>query len=549
MGEIYKMARRVIVWLGEESEGDNDSHAAFAFLHQLVDLRSALESDNNEAIRAQLQNESFNAQWRAVGNLFGRPWWKRVWTLQEFILPPEVKFYCGTASISRSRFRRAMYCIHSITGGLHIIPLPLYAFNAAWNRRRVLQWYEEEGKLGLISSLAYLGNHEAGDPRDRIYSVLGLVSERDKRLVGAPNYSLSVEQTYAKLVKKFWEEYNRLDIICFTHIFNPTSPASSSLPPLSNSDQSHTTLPSWAPDWRTHVQCSPVPLMASQSANPHIGNFRPLHSKTWKAAYNADGTELRKQAKVKFYNNLKEMCADGVILDEIDGLGGLEGCVTRCTSRECQELGHKFTQIQQHQSQSPKAKQRSDLEILEAVVKSLALDRKNKYLQFRAPKHYTSDFLMLYHSYVEGKAVDEIIPSWFKENKELLIGERTLGQILDDIIASEAFSSLPPPIPQGSLPPDGTEPCFTRFCDTVHKKGRRLMVTNEGLIGVAACRARQGDVIAILFGSSIPIILRRIGSREAWKVIGEAYVHGYMNGEVEKLVTAGKRNVKTFRLA
>lgn len=65
--------------------------------------------------------------------------------------------------------------------------------------------------------MAYLGNHSATDSRDRIFSVLGLITARDRALIGAPEYSSSVEHQFAKLVRSFWNEYGNLDIICFVH--------------------------------------------------------------------------------------------------------------------------------------------------------------------------------------------------------------------------------------------------------------------------------------------------------------------------------------------
>lgn len=74
--------------------------------------------------------------------------------------------------------------------------------------------------MGLVSILAYLGNHSASDPRDRIYSVLGLVSSRDRALVGNPEYQSSTEALYTRLVRSFWTEYESLDIICFVSQFS-----------------------------------------------------------------------------------------------------------------------------------------------------------------------------------------------------------------------------------------------------------------------------------------------------------------------------------------
>ena len=104
------------------------------------------------------------------------------------------------------------------------------------------------------------------------------------------------------------------------------------------------------------------------------------------------------------------------------------------------------------------------------------------------------------------------------------------------------------PISESVLPYDPSDTFLTRFQDTVKKKSRRLMVTRRGEVGMAPCRTRVGDAVVVLFGCSIPLVLRRVGAMEAWQVVGEAYVHGLMNGEVEDLVMSGERSVRRIRL-
>jgi hypothetical protein len=58
---------------------------------------------------------------------------------------------------------------------------------------------------------------------------------------------------------------------------------------------------------------------------------------------------------------------------------------------------------------------------------------------------------------------------------------------------------------------------------------RRLMETSKGYVGLAHAQSQSGDTIALLQGASVPIILRPCES--GYKVIGEAYVHGIMDGE------------------
>jgi hypothetical protein len=68
---------------------------------------------------------------------------------------------------------------------------------------------------------------------------------------------------------------------------------------------------------------------------------------------------------------------------------------------------------------------------------------------------------------------------------------------------------------------------------------RRFCFTERGCLGLAPVAAQQGDRIAVLYGADVPVILRdpapaRTGNTS--ELIGPAYVHGIMDGEVlEKL--------------
>ncbi|KAF2029049.1 hypothetical protein EK21DRAFT_90109 [Setomelanomma holmii] len=551
MADIYKRAKRAIIWLGEEEEPSNDCTGAISFLHSLAGLQVAFTGDDH-AMRRSLEDPEFVARCAAVSNLLFRPWWTRVWTLQEFVLPKEAKLYCGMQSISRGKFKSAIYSIFlcsTISNDFEHELVPRVAFDGAFNRRRIHQLHTKAGTPGisLVAIMAYLGNHMATDSRDRIFSVLGLITPRDRKLIGAPEYGTSTGTQFAKLVRSFWNEYHSLDIICYVHLFSrysgPIDPGAEDA------------VPWWAPDWRATIDfASPVPLMASQSANEHIGNFRPLHSMKWTVVYDAPGSQLRRKADVSFADNLKELWCNGIILDTIHGLGGLDSRELRCHSFSCAEECHTVLQSATQQKRSPRASMLA-MDWLEAIARSLVLDRKEKYLCFQAPQGYVTDFRYLCHACVAGEPVDWSFATWFEINRHLKFGDQTLEDLVRSVPME--FPATPPPLDRppsypirqkNNVDSDAPHTYLSRFHDTVRKKARRLLVTDGGYVGVAPCRAREGDLVAILYGCSIPLILRRTGDREAWQVIGEAYVHGFMNGEVAELIRRGKKETHRFRL-
>ena len=60
-------------------------------------------------------------------------------------------------------------------------------------------------------------------------------------------------------------------------------------------------------------------------------------------------------------------------------------------------------------------------------------------------------------------------------------------------------------------------------------RNRQFCVTKKGYMGWAPPAAKPGDRICIFFGGQVPYVVRPKG--KAYEFLGEAYVHGIMNGE------------------
>jgi len=66
--------------------------------------------------------------------------------------------------------------------------------------------------------------------------------------------------------------------------------------------------------------------------------------------------------------------------------------------------------------------------------------------------------------------------------------------------------------------------------DTVHEW--RFIITRRGYVGIVPNLAKVGDVITIMKGGRVPFVLRTRKERpEAFRLVGECYVHNMMNGE------------------
>ena len=60
-------------------------------------------------------------------------------------------------------------------------------------------------------------------------------------------------------------------------------------------------------------------------------------------------------------------------------------------------------------------------------------------------------------------------------------------------------------------------------------QGQRFFVSDNGYIGLAPEDSRAGDSVCVVFGGTLPIVLRPEG--DEFLYLGECYLHGFMAGE------------------
>ncbi len=74
---------------------------------------------------------------------------------------------------------------------------------------------------------------------------------------------------------------------------------------------------------------------------------------------------------------------------------------------------------------------------------------------------------------------------------------------------------------------------LTDYCEQLQvvAQGRRPILVSGDYLGIGPRETEQGDLVFILLGADTPYILRRNCQDETLRLIGEAYVHGVMDGE------------------
>ena len=77
-------------------------------------------------------------------------------------------------------------------------------------------------------------------------------------------------------------------------------------------------------------------------------------------------------------------------------------------------------------------------------------------------------------------------------------------------------------------------------------KGLTFFSVSQGWHGTASGAIEPGDVVAILFGSRVPFILRKHNS--GYRLVGDCYVQGLMDGEAMAMLKNGELESEMFEI-
>lgn len=184
MSRIFSSAARVIVWLGDTVDSSKPAQQSM-----LARLRLAKPSQQAVSVSADprllaLQNALLNAE---------RFWWDRAWIIQDFVLATNTPVFCfGSYLVEDAELLDLLNSIgnhqnrHPLRATLHDILILRTTFGAA-----------RKGQITRHVSL--MRKAFATDPRDKVFSILGMVHEAEAKQVRVeytPTYSTA--QVYAR---------------------------------------------------------------------------------------------------------------------------------------------------------------------------------------------------------------------------------------------------------------------------------------------------------------------------------------------------------------
>ena len=498
MQEIYTSAKRVIIWLGEESVPDS---VALKTLHQLSsrvnmgqDLRSLVrlgwyrDKRSGKILSGGADTSIIHEnEYEHLVNLLSRPWFRRTWIIQEVASAKDAIVICGRQSLEWE----ALADVYMRLGD-NFLPITQVGGEAARyslenifaieNTRR-----SRDGPLfiPLFHVLITTSSSQCQDPRDKIFAVKGLARDwADKRGLET-NYEASFETLFRSFaIADANRNTNLRTLSC-----------------ASGPEQSkHTKLPSWVPDWRYIDNPHPFVKYSDRTKFCASGGMK---AEAW---HSRDQNVLHVKGKwvdsVAMLGEKPRKFAKTAAIFEIDSKKVAEIKDSHLWLQECEELASKRDGIL--------TAERHD-ELWRTVTCGLTGDG------FPAPNYYSWYF----------KRYTKFMADAAARFTEYLEESQTLPQGIRGV--TEASRSEKHGIIEASI---------SRWSSQ-----RRFCVTRTGALACVPKLSRYGDIICVLLGGEVPYVLRPTGAGSFW-VVGECYVHGIMHGES----LSGDAEVTEFRL-
>lgn len=321
MRDIYRKAKRTVVWLGEGSVFTPSGFSLISRLSKAHRLR--IERGDNRPLHHLSASDRgtydlpshLSRDWLGLLCIFDVPYFKRIWIVQEVAVSKCVDIFCGTDSCSWDELVKSLDACQGLQlrrlYDLSMTP-PIYRIHGAKvSFQHGLRW-------SLLDLLVRHRSFNATDKRDKVFALLGLVDSEDPTSATIiPNYdpSQTAEMAYTRLAWTLLEKSAHLDILSV-----PRYPVLS--------PEHRVPLPSWVPDWSLQPQVKPlinfaIPDMTRMMAE---GIQLPAEEQDEEESrtdepfilFSATGSS---QFTPKFDVSKSLLCLDGYILDKVDRVG------------------------------------------------------------------------------------------------------------------------------------------------------------------------------------------------------------------------------------
>ena len=297
MHQIYSKADRTLVWLGEDF-GDQDGDKALTILRLIgADLgftegaqavvafyRRFIPIRDNAGSYSESQMREFNA----FASILSRPWWERVWVVQEVAVATKCTIYWGNNPADWVTCARAIDVLKLAIKRLVLPRLSeeqlasrvgsnLQHFQSIEHFKTTRNDFHERKAVDLISLLVKTRHCAVTDPRDKIFGIQNLCNQEGDIPI-AVDYHMTPAELFTLVARGCIEARQDLAILAACEKASNEGETSEDMRQVTRWQRHDIPgLPSWAPNWAAERLAKPLFGGIEDSINPLAQNpdFKP----------------------------------------------------------------------------------------------------------------------------------------------------------------------------------------------------------------------------------------------------------------------------------
>jgi heterokaryon incompatibility protein (HET) len=232
MTKIYESASSTVVFVGEP---DEESNVAMRFLTKYSNAKALASAKNPSVLLISCQEIA------AMNIFLDRPWFNRIWVLQEVLLAKDAYVLCGRYKVPWLNLMQA--CLEFMNSSSGMLHLPPAIMCDQFERR-------------LWNLLCSTRQCASTDPRDKVYALLSLVWA-DSRFphVLVADYNTPTRTLFINIARVLLKQVGLTFLLAAQHFTTDFE------------------LPSWVPDWSMRFDTARI-LRASESRSKILGSLR-----------------------------------------------------------------------------------------------------------------------------------------------------------------------------------------------------------------------------------------------------------------------------------
>lgn len=190
MHRIYTQCDQCAIWLGPLGGIDpSDAEASFEMLSWIAGYNQTPSWLHDKGRRDSAAN--------ALKTMVTLPWWNRIWTVQEALLPGRATVYWGPSELNWTVFHKAADAFFD--GSAPHVPDEFWDNGCLLNLQsamRGLSFSQDEELFDVLWRWRY---QQATDPRDKVFGILGFRNDITLPHVTTCDYSISTRSLYQQV--------------------------------------------------------------------------------------------------------------------------------------------------------------------------------------------------------------------------------------------------------------------------------------------------------------------------------------------------------------